>query len=148
MSARSPGADGSSRRGTERDMASLLAGYVRYAALIQFQEEALEEEDLERFHELARERDVLQEELGEAPIGRMEAETLDAENRERLDRVHAALREAVLRDSRIRARLQAMKRGTSKEAGTAQHRAHKLKGYLERDEVGSGGRSRRLNVRL
>lgn len=143
-----PGGSGSTRKGTPRDMPSLLARYVRYAALIEFQEEALEEEDLERFHELAREREELQKELDEAPGSGIEPASPDPGHREHLDRLYAALKEAVSADARLRARLQEMKRGTSKEVGAAQGRARELRGYLERDEVGSGSRSKRLNVRL
>ena len=48
-------------------MRALLANYVKYAALVRFQEEALEEEDLDRFEDLAEAREAMQEELGDEP---------------------------------------------------------------------------------
>jgi hypothetical protein len=129
-------------------MRSVLANYVRYMALIRFQEEALEEEDLDRFETLAEARGVLQEELGAGPPAFPDGEELDQERRDYLEGIYEHLRESVQRDARLQLRLKELKQGVSRDLEGMKGRDKKLKGYLEKDEAVTGERESRLNVRL
>jgi len=136
------------RNRSEKEMRAILANYVKYAALVRFQEEALEEEDLDRFEDLAEAREAIQEELGTDPSSLPDPAKLDAENREYFEKVYESFRDAMRRDTGLQTRLKRLKKETSTDLESMNGRDEQLKGYLKRDEVNSGKRSGRLNVRL
>lgn len=136
------------RKSTERDMRTLLASYVKYAALVQFQEEALEEEDLDRYDDLAEAREALQEELGDEPPPFPDPDRLDAENREYFERVYESFRDALERDTQLQTRLKRLKKEASTDLEGMKGRDEQLKGYLKGDEATTGHRKGRLNVRM
>jgi hypothetical protein len=127
---------------------SRLSNYVKYAALVKYQEEALEDEDLDRFEDLADARAAIQKELGQEPAPRPELETLDPKTRECFERAYENFREAVERDVRLQSRLTEMKQAASTEMEQANGRDQQLKEYLVRDEVPAGKSKGRLNIRL
>lgn len=137
-----------SKKGSTEEMRALLANYVRYATLVRSQEEALEEEDLDRFQDLAEAREAIQEEMGTVPPSFPEEEELDAESRQYLERIYENFRDTLLRDTRLRARLQQMKKDASQSLTTVEGRGRQLKGYLAREEDKTGEGSSRLNVRF
>jgi methylmalonyl-CoA mutase N-terminal domain/subunit len=133
---------------SEEGSGSLLALYARYTELIRDQEEALDLENLERFEELARAREAVQEEV-EAVFqdpGRGAGSSHGAE--EDLEALYDTLKEAVRRDRRLRERLQTMKRSASKSMDQVEGRGKGAKGYLARDAAAARDGSSRLNVRL
>ena len=111
-------------------------------------EEALEAEDLDRFQDLAEAREAIQEELGTVPPSFPEEEELDSESRQYLERIYENFRDTLLRDTRLRARLQQMKKDASQKVTTVEGRGRQLKGYLAREEDKTGEGSSRLNVRF
>lgn len=136
------------RTDSEKDMRALLANYVKYAALVRFQEEALEEEDLDRFEDLAEARGAIQEELGDEPPPLPDPARLDVQSREYLEKVYENFRDAIQRDTKLQTRLKKLKKEASGDLESVNGRDEQLKGYLKRDEVDTGNRRSRLNVRL
>lgn len=130
------------------DLEDLLAIYARYASLVRYQEEALDEGDLEQFEELAEARRAIHEELGTGPPPLPSEEELDQRNRRLLEKVHEELRNAILNDVRLRAKLQRMKAGTREQVREVEGSGRRLDGYLAGEKASSGERSNRLNIRL
>jgi hypothetical protein len=73
---------------------------------------------------------------------------LDPDDQEYLEKIHEEIREALLVDMRIRARLQKMRKNASHDIKTAGDRSGQAKEYLTGEEAKSSGRLHRLNVRL
>jgi hypothetical protein len=126
----------------------MLASYARYFALVRSQEEALEAEDLDRFQDLALEREAIQDDLGDQPVHLPDPEAWDMETQEYLETVYDGFRQAVLRDRRIRAHLQTLKKKTGAEFSEVGSRGKKVKGYLETGGAVAESRPSRFNVRL
>ena len=147
MSRPGPSGGSGSGRSSDQDMRALLASYARYATLVRSQEEALDRDDMDRFEDLARAREEIQEELGDGPPPFPEEEELDSETKRYLERVWENFKDALLRDVRLRARLQKMKKDASTNLKTVEGRGDQAKGYLAGDEANSGERVNKLNVR-
>jgi hypothetical protein len=107
-----------------------------------------EEEDLDRFEELAREREEIQEEVGSGPPIVMPKDYLDPEDQEFLEKVHEEIRDALLCDARIRDRLQKLKKTASTDIKTMEGRGGQAKEYLTGEDARSTDRPHQLNVRL
>lgn len=144
------GSSGSRGRHAARDQGfqDRLEAYARYAALVRGQEEALENDDLERFREMAEAREEIQRELGAGPHQFPEEGELDPENLELLRRVHADLRDAQSRDLRLRARLRDLRKSTSGEVRTVADRGGQIRQYLVGDNNPEDDSPARLNIRL
>ncbi len=147
MSRPGPSGGRGSGKSSDQDMRALLASYARYATLVRSQEEALDQDDMDRFENLARAREEIQEELGDGPPPFPEVEELDSEAKRYLERVWENFRDALLRDTRLRARLQRMKKDASTNLKTVEGRGDQAKCYLAGDEANSGERVNKLNVR-
>jgi len=148
MSSGGPSGRRASGKEGKEDMKALLGMYARYASLVRFQEEALAEDDLEKFEDLARAREEIQEEVGSEPPAGLPEDYLDPEDKEFLEKVHEEIRDALLCDARIRDRLQQMKREASTNVKTVEGRGGQAKEYLTGDEARSADRPHQLNVRL
>jgi hypothetical protein len=129
-------------------MKALLAMYARYADLVRFQEAALEKEDLNRFEDLARARQEIQAEVDSVNPSLLRGDTLDPESQMYLEKVHEELRDALLRDARIRSRLQGMKKDASTTLRDVEDRGGRAREYLTGDEVHTPRRSNQVNIRL
>jgi hypothetical protein len=124
-----------------------LAAYSRYAAVVQEQLRALQEEDIDRFVGLADDRAEIQEELEAAPEEASE-ETLDSEAPGLLEEARRELgvvvgidREIEARLLRLRAEIGGRIRSLSSQKGNARR-------YVTEGESPPENRPPRLNVRL
>jgi hypothetical protein len=124
----------------ERGLEARIEGYVRYAALVRAQIQALERGDLDAFGTLLRQRDALARELGgAAPAGAEPAAGTAG---------HAAvLREALERcaeaDRRLLERLHAMRAEARAGLRRLEERRSRIGAYLR-----GGPQAPRLDVRL
>jgi hypothetical protein len=125
-----------------------LAAYSRYAAIVQAQFKALEEEDVSRFSELAVSRQEIQDELGSGAQGIPGVGELDQEGRELLKDVQEELKETVALDQEFRDRLLRLRGDLGAQIQALNQREGSVKQYLSRDGQPSPERSHRLNVRL
>jgi len=124
-----------------------LAAYSRYAAVVQEQLRALEEEDMDRFSELSDHRAEIQDELA-SEAEEVSEEDLDPETRALLDEARREVGAAVAQDQeiasrllRIRAEMGGQIRALSSQKGNARR-------YLTESEKPQEDRPSRLNVRL
>jgi hypothetical protein len=124
-----------------------LAAYSRYAAIVQAQFKALEEEDVSRLSELAVSRQEIQDELGSGE-GIPGVGELDQEGRELLKDVQEELKETVALDQEFRDRLLRLRGDLGAQIQALNQREGSVKQYLSRDGQPSPERSHRLNVRL
>lgn len=147
MSYSSPPGSGSPRGDPNPDMRALLATFARYATLVRFQEAALENEDMDRFEDLAKAREAIQEEIGSGPPSIAAIDDLDSESQEYLEQVYEEFRDALLRDVRIRGMLQKMKKDATGSIKTVEGRGGQAKEYLSGEETNSGDRPSQLNIR-
>jgi hypothetical protein len=114
-----------------------LSQYTRYAALVEEQEQALGDEDLERFERLAEEIALLQLQIGQP----------DAGEDEHVDDAVTLIREALARGERIHERLSEMRRDSAAEIRSMTRRRPQARRYV----TGAGGgreEAARLDVRL
>jgi hypothetical protein len=124
-----------------------LAAYSRYAAIVQAQFKALEEEDVSRLSELAVSRQEIQDELGSGE-GIPGVGELDQEGRELLKDVQEELKETVALDQEFRDRLLRLRGDLGAQIQALNQREGSVKQYLSRDGQLAPERSHRLNVRL
>jgi hypothetical protein len=126
-----------------------LAAYSRYAAIVQAQFRALQEEDVERFSELVDRRQEIQEGIqaqgGEELSG---AGVLDEERRGLLKGARDELAEVALLDQEIKRRLVLLRGKAASDIKMTNRREGSVKEYLNREERASLERPSRLNVRL
>ena len=128
------------------DLLYRLSAYSRYVALVEEQEEALEEGDLEKHARLSEEREEIQLQLGEAPSREeMALAASDPEARALMEGALASLRAALSRDARMRATLAALKQETSGQIRTMHSRKDQVSSYLGGQELGGGDRTPRVN---
>jgi len=128
-----------------------LNRYFRYVELVKLQEAALEGEDLERVEELGRAREALQSDLEDTPPEGMPREGRREEGgpeSAQMRKLRQAMTEALLGDSRIRARLCALMKETSREIDRLVEKKGNIEGYLAQEGPVSDSRARRLNVQL
>ena len=107
---------------TSSTATSRLHLYARYAALVNQQEHALDEEDLEAFQELADSRDDLQKQ-----IESLETPEPTDEHRSLREEAAKTLRSALAADGRVRSKLAVL-------------RQHTLEGIRHMDDRGRGAR--------
>jgi hypothetical protein len=130
----------------EEDLLLRLTAYSKYVALVQAQEEALEEGDLERHAQLAEEREEIQEELGEAPSSEeLAVASEDPEARALMERTLSSLRSALAKDAGMQRTLQGLKDEASGQIRSMGSRKGKVHSYLERQELGEERRGPRVN---
>lgn len=125
-----------------------LAAYSRYAAVVQAQFQALQEEDVERFSVLADRRQEIQEELEADDHGLQEFDELDEEGQRLLKGARNDLAEAAVLDKEIRHRLIRLRGKVAGEIKGANRRKGSVKEYLTQEEQTSRDRPSRVNVRL
>ena len=135
-----------SRRNTER-FKRRLAVFSRYAAIVQAQFKALQEDDVSRFSELADGRQEIQEELGASPQDTGAVE-LDQEGQELLKGVQQELEGVLVLDKEIQSRLIRLRGELGAQIQAMNKREGSVKEYLTREGQLSQERSPRLNVRL
>ncbi len=135
----SPGAPGRLR--------ARLAAYSRYAAVVQEQLRALEEEDLDRFSELSDHRAEIQEELA-SEAEDVSEEEMDPETRALLDEARRDVGAAVAQDEEIASRLLRLRAEMGGQIRALSSQKGNARRYLTESEKSQGDRPARLNVRL
>lgn len=125
-----------------------LAAYSRYAEIVQEQLRALQEENLDRFIELADRRGAIQEEM-EAGSGAIPHDVgLDPEEGQRLGGAKEALGRALAQDREIEARVLRLRAEVGGQIRALSERNGNAKQYVTESERSSEDRPHRLNVRL
>ena len=125
-----------------------LAAYSRYAAVVQDQLRALEEEDVDRFGELADDRAEIQHEM-DAVVGTIPlSEDLAPEERKLLEAAREEVGQAVALDQEIEDRLMRLRAGVGGQIKALAEQSGNAKQYVAESERAPEGRSSRLNVRF
>ena len=125
-----------------------LAAYSRYAAVVQEQLQALQEENVDRFAELADDRAEIQEEM-DAVVGAIPlSDELDAEEREMLEAAQEELGRALEVDRDIEGRLVRLRAAVGGQIKALSERNGNAKQYVAESERSTKGRPSRLNVRF
>ncbi len=137
-----------SGNGTSDRFKKRLSAYSRYAALVQAQFLALQEEDLERYSDLARTRQVIQDGLDREPQDDIHPEPLDPEGQELLNETRAELGEALVLDREIQAILVRLRGQIGGQIKALSRREGKVREYITSADAALGQRSHKLNVRL
>ncbi len=142
--------DGSAgrERSSSEDLRRRLAAYSRYAELVRGQIRAVQEENLERFNELAEARERVQDELGASPPEPPSPHSLDPEGRALLEKMTAELREALAGDRELRALLSRERSLVASQLRAMSERGGNARRYLTGEAPSALGRPARLNVRL
>ena len=125
-----------------------LAAYSRYAAVVQDQLRALQEEDIDKFTELADERTTIQEELESASDVLPPEDELDPEGVQLLNGAKQELGKALVQDKEIEARLLRLRAEVGGQIRATSERKGNAKQYVTESERPSEERTHRLNVRL
>lgn len=121
-----------------------LSGYLRHAALVAEQEEALDRGDQPRFEELALEISAIQDEIG-LPDHDARPHPDGARPEEESDAVDL-LRGTLARSERIHARLMSMKRTQAESIRQVSQRRPQARTYLV-ETARSGAAAAKLDVR-
>ena len=140
-------AAGPSRSATpERAVEDRLEALRRYATLVIHQARALEDDDLDRFQELADEREVLQEALDDAEPVELGLDSPGVQ--QLLNRAGTELRAAAEADASILARLGRTRRETATDIRAMEARGPQVRRYLREEESGRVTGRSRINIRL
>ena len=123
--------------------------YARYTALVGMQEEVLDENDLDRFSELAEEKDTLQNELDASPVPTLPPLAhLEPDVARLVEEAAARLREAIAAEGRIGQRLHELRDETAQEIRNMDARESGVRSYVMRSQPESRPPSARIDVRL
>jgi cell division protein ZapA (FtsZ GTPase activity inhibitor) len=125
-----------------------LAAYSRYAAVVQEQLQALQEEDIDKFAELAEDRSEIQDEM-DAVVGTIPlSDDLGPEERELLKAAEEEVGQAVSLDEEIESRLLRLRANVGGQIKALSERTGKAKRYVNESEGPTEGSPSRLNVRF
>jgi len=125
-----------------------LAAYSRYAAVVQGQLRALQEENIGLFSELADTRAEIQDEMEAVSRDIPEEEEMGPEGRDLLRGVKQELGKALVQDKEIEARLFRLRAEVGGQIRAVSGRKENAKHYVAESERNSEERPNRLNVRL
>ena len=125
-----------------------LAVYRRYAEVVRAQLQALQEEDLSRFSELAEDRQRIQDELGQDAPGIPATGKSEAGGQVLVDGARDELEEVMALDRDIQNRLVRMRGKVAAQLRDISSRKDSARAYLTRDSLSEVEGNARLNVRL
>lgn len=125
-----------------------LAAYSRYAAVVQEQLQALQEEDIDKFAELAEDRSEIQDEM-DAVVGTIPlSDDLAPEERELLLAAEEEVGQTISLDQEIEGRLLRLRAKVGGQIKALSERNGNAKQYVAESERSKEGRPSRLNVRF
>lgn len=131
-----------------RNRKNRLSVYRRYADLVRAQLQALHEEDLSRFSELAEDRQRIQDELGQDAPGIPSPGEAEADGEVMVDGIRKELEEVLALDKDIQDRLVRMRGQVAAQLKDISSRRGSARDYLTRDSLSREDGNARLNVRL
>ena len=125
-----------------------LEAYARYAALLEQQEAAADEGDLDRISQLDTRLDALERAIDALPTPRSAGPALDREAARLRDAVQEVLERAARTQARVARKLREHRDLARAELRALDGRSRQVRSYLDEPGRGPSGEAGRLNVRF